>query len=304
MQIDKLLFEKVGINEEKSQELVRPSLTYFKDAWRRLKKDKFAMISLCLLITITLCCILIPIFSQTDPTAQILEKTNQPPSTEYWFGLDNLGRDIFARIWIGGRVSLLIGFIGTIVSLSIGVLYGGIAGYLGGRTDMIMMRIVEVISGIPYLIVVILVSIRLEKGLGSFIIALCITSWTGPAMLVRGQVMQLKENEYILAARSLGVDPLKVVLRHMVPNMVGVLIVNITFSVPSYIFAEAFLSFLGLGVQPPNTSWGLMVALGQQQFVYYPHELLFPALAISIVMLSFNLLGNGLRDALDPKLRS
>ena len=174
---------------------------------------------------------------------------------------------------------------------------------MGGIVDDIMMRIVEVIVGIPYMIVVILVSIALEKGLASLIIALCITSWTGLARLVRGQILQLKESEYVLAAQAFGASSNRVILRHLLPNTMSVVIVNITFQIPGFIFAEAFLSFIGLGVQPPYTSWGAMAAVGQQQMSYYPHELLFPALAISLTMLAFNLLGDGLRDALDPKLR-
>jgi oligopeptide transport system permease protein len=166
-----------------------------------------------------------------------------------------------------------------------------------------MMRIVEVVVGIPYMIVVILVSIVLEKGLTSLVIALCITSWTGLSRLVRGQVIQLKENEYVLASQLLGASPLKIIFRHLLPNTLSVIIVNITFSVPGFIFSEAFLSFIGLGVQPPYTSWGAMASQGQQQMSFYPHELIFPAVAISLTMLAFNLLGDGLRDALDPKLR-
>jgi oligopeptide transport system permease protein len=217
--------------------------------------------------------------------------------------MDELGRDIFVRVWSGGRVSILIGIVGTLVSLVIGTIYGGISGYFGGIVDDIMMRIVEVIVGIPYMIVVILVSIALEKGLTSLIIALCITSWTGLARLVRGQVIQLKENEYVLASQLLGASPLKIIFRHLLPNTLSVIIVNITFSVPGFIFSEAFLSFIGLGVQPPYTSWGAMASQGQQQMSFYPHELIFPAVAISLTMLAFNLLGDGLRDALDPKLR-
>jgi oligopeptide transport system permease protein len=261
------------------------------------------MFSLCLLIVIGGLCLFVPIFSRINFKDQAIELANQGPSKAHWFGLDDLGRDIFVRVWIGGRVSILIGLVGTIVSLLIGTIYGGVSGYFGGIVDDIMMRIVEVIVGIPYMIVVILVSIVLEKGLTSLIIALCITSWTGLARLVRGQVLQLKESEYVLAAQVLDASPLRIILRHLLPNTMSVIIVNITFQVPGFIFAEAFLSFIGLGVQPPYTSWGAMAALGQQQMMYYPHELLFPAVAISLTMLAFNLLGDGLRDALDPKLR-
>lgn len=301
--IDKELFEVVGYDQEISDAISRPSITYWQDAWRRLKKNKVAMFSLFLLIIIGLSCVFIPIFSKADFKEQAIEIANQGPSKEHWFGMDELGRDIFVRIWVGGRVSILIGLVGALVSLIVGCIYGGISGYFGGVVDDIMMRIVEVIVGIPYMIVVILVSISLGKGLKALIIALCITSWTGLARLIRGQILQLKESEYVLAAQMLGASPKRVILKHLLPNTMSVIIVNITFQVPGFIFAEAFLSFIGLGVQPPYTSWGAMASLGQQQMGYYAHELFFPAVAISLTMLAFNLLGDGLRDALDPKLR-
>lgn len=301
--LEQSLFEVVGYDDSTSDAIVRPSMTYWQDAWRRLKKNKIAMVSMVLLIAIMLSCVLVPVLSGIDYKAQAIEYAHQEPGRAHWFGLDELGRDIFVRIWVGGRVSILIGLVGTMVSFAVGMLYGGISGYLGGIVDDIMMRIVEVIVGIPYMIVVILVSIALEKGLASLIIALCITSWTGLARLVRGQILQLKESEYVLAAQAFGASSNRVILRHLLPNTMSVVIVNITFQIPGFIFAEAFLSFIGLGVQPPYTSWGAMAAVGQQQMSYYPHELLFPALAISLTMLAFNLLGDGLRDALDPKLR-
>lgn len=301
--LEQELFDVVGYDIEATNEIVRPSITYWQDAWRRLRKNKIAMLSMLVLIVISVLCIFEPIFSKVDFSAQAVEFAHQAPGGSHWFGTDELGRDIFARIWVGGRVSILIGIVGTAVSFIIGMLYGGISGYLGGIVDDIMMRIVEVIVGIPYMIVVILVSIALEKGLTSLIIALCITSWTGLARLVRGQILHLKESEYVLASQVLGASSNRVIFKHLLPNTMSVVIVNITFQIPGFIFTEAFLSFIGLGVQPPYTSWGAMAAQGQQQMSYYPHELLFPALAISLTMLAFNLLGDGLRDALDPKLR-
>ena len=229
--------------------------------------------------------------------------TNQGPTLEHIFGLDDLGRDIFARIWMGGRVSLAIGVVGALVSLVVGTLYGGISGFCGGIVDDIMMRILEILVGIPYMVVVIIVSVFLGKGMTSLMIALCLTSWTGLARLVRGEIIELKESEYVMAARALGTPSFKIITKHLIPNTLSVIIINTTFAIPSFIFSEAFLSFLGMGIQPPLTSWGAMAALGQQQMTYYPHELIFPALAISITMLAFNLLGDGLRDAFDPKLR-
>lgn len=301
--LTKDLFRQVGVDEQQSEIVVRPSISYWQDAWRRLKQNKVAMISMFVLIAIVLLCIFAPMIYPHPYDEQNIEFTNQTPTANHWFGLDDLGRDIFARVWIGGRVSLTIGIVGAVVSLLIGVIYGGISGYFGGMVDDIMMRIVEILVGIPYMIVVIIVSLVLGKGMTSLIIALCITSWTGLARLVRGQVLNLKESEYVLAAQALGTTPMKIILNHLLPNTLSVIIINTTFSIPSFIFSEAFLSFIGMGIQPPNTSWGAMAALGQQQMSYYPHELLFPALAISITMLAFNLLGDGLRDAFDPKLR-
>lgn len=297
------MFQKIGVDEQSSETIVRPSISYWQDAVRRLKKNKVAMISLFFLIFIILMCIFAPYIYPHPYNEQNIEITNQGPTLEHIFGLDDLGRDIFARIWMGGRVSLAIGIVGALVSLVVGTLYGGISGFCGGIVDDIMMRILEVLVGIPYMVVVIVVSLWLGKGMTSLMIALCLTSWTGLARLVRGQIIELKESEYVMAARALGTPPFKIIVKHLLPNTLSVIIINTTFSVPSFIFSEAFLSFLGMGIQPPLTSWGAMAALGQQQMTYYPHELIFPALAISVTMLAFNLLGDGLRDAFDPKLR-
>lgn len=297
------MFQKIGVDEQSSETIVRPSISYWQDAVRRLKKNKVAMISLFFLIFIILMCIFAPYIYPHPYNEQNIEITNQGPTLEHIFGLDDLGRDIFARIWMGGRVSLAIGIVGALVSLVVGTLYGGISGFCGGIVDDIMMRILEVLVGIPYMVVVIVVSLWFGKGMTSLMIALCLTSWTGLARLVRGQIIELKESEYVMAARALGTPPFKIIVKHLLPNTLSVIIINTTFSVPSFIFSEAFLSFLGMGIQPPLTSWGAMAALGQQQMTYYPHELIFPALAISVTMLAFNLLGDGLRDAFDPKLR-
>ncbi len=270
---------------------------------RRLKKNKVAMLSLFFLIFMILMCIFAPYIYPHPYNEQNIAMTNQGPTAEHIFGLDDLGRDIFARIWVGGRVSLTIGIVGALVSLVVGTLYGGISGFCGGIVDDVMMRILEIIVGIPYMVVVIIVSVFLGKGMTSLMIALCMTSWTGLARLVRGEIIELKESEYVMAARVLGTPPFRIITRHLIPNTLSIIIINTTFSIPGFIFSEAFLSFLGMGIQPPLTSWGAMAALGQQQMTYYPHELIFPALAISVTMLAFNLLGDGLRDAFDPKLR-
>jgi oligopeptide transport system permease protein len=297
------LFERVGISEQESEKISRESVSYWKDAMRRFRQNKVAMASLVILLVIILMCIFEPIFGPIKYDTQDYDVTNQGPTLQHIFGCDDLGRDIFARIWVGGRVSLAIGCIGALVSLVVGVIYGGISGFCGGIVDDIMMRILEIIVSIPYMVVVIIFSLFLGKGMGSLLIALCVTSWTGLARIVRGQIIELKQSEYVLAARVLGTPSFKIILKHLIPNTMSIIIINTTFAIPSFIFSEAFLSFLGMGIQPPLTSWGAMAALGQQQMTYYPHELIFPALAISVTMLAFNLLGDGLRDAFDPKLR-
>lgn len=297
------MFQRVGVDEQSSETIVRPSISYWQDAIRRLKKNKVAMLSLFFLIFMVLMCIFGPYIYPHPYNEQNIAITNQGPTLEHIFGLDDLGRDIFARIWMGGRVSLSIGVVGALVSLVVGTLYGGISGFCGGIVDDIMMRILEILVGIPYMVVVIIVSVFLGKGMTSLMIALCLTSWTGLARLVRGEIIELKESEYVMAARALGTSSFKIITKHLIPNTLSVIIINTTFAIPSFIFSEAFLSFLGMGIQPPLTSWGAMAALGQQQMTYYPHELIFPALAISVTMLAFNLLGDGLRDAFDPKLR-
>lgn len=297
------MFQIQGADEQASEMIVRPSISYRQDALRRLKKNKVAMFSFIFLLFMILMCIFAPYIYPHAYNTQNTDLTNQGSTTAHIFGLDDLGRDIFARIWVGGRVSLAIGVVGALVSLVVGVLYGGISGFLGGIADDVMMRILEVVVGIPYMVVVIIVSLFLGKGMSSLMIALCLTSWTGLARLVRGEVLELKESEYVMAAKVLGTPSLKIITKHLIPNTLSVIIINTTFTIPGFIFSEAFLSFLGMGIQPPLTSWGAMAALGQQQMTYYPHELIFPALAISVTMLAFNLLGDGLRDAFDPKLR-
>lgn len=303
-EISKDKFEIIGIDKNASNEISRPNITYWQDAWRRLKQNKVAIGSLILLILIALMTIIGPYLTQykywtTDSTI-----VNMAPNSDHWFGTDMLGRDIFARVWKGGRVSIIIGILGTIIEMTIGVIYGGISGYFGGMVDDIMMRIVEILLSVPYLIVVIIISLILGKGgVISLVIAMTITGWCGMARIIRGQILQIREQEYVLAAQALGAKPSRIIKKHLLPNTMGILIVNITLDVPSFIFGEAFLSYIGLGIQSPNTSWGSLASAAQPNLMFYPYQLFFPALFISLTMLSFNLLGDGLRDALDPKMR-
>lgn len=302
-ELSKEKFKIIGVDKNQREEIARPNLTYWQDVWRRLKTNKLALASLMVLGILILMCIFEPLVFQDAYKLQDMNAMNEGPSLRHLFGTDNLGRDLFHRTWIGGRVSLTIAVVGTLIECLVGILYGGISGYFGGKVDSFMMRIVEVLNSIPYLIVVILISVRLGNGIIPLLLALVITGWTGVARMVRGEVMKLKESEYVMASKTLGASPMRIILKHMIPNTLGIIIVYITFDIPSFIFAEAFLSFIGLGIQPPNTSWGAMASLGQQVMSFYPSQLIFPSLAIALTMLAFNLFGDGLRDALDPKLR-
>ena len=314
-QIDKSRFEWIGSDSARREGISRPSTTFWKDAIGRLMKNKVAVVCFFIIVLLILSCIIVPFFSPFESREQHLGEVNKGFMTVctdsryegqhhvHYFGTDNLGRDLFLRAFEGGRVSLMIAFAAVFVNLIVGLIYGGISGYIGGAVDTIMMRIVEIVNGIPYLIVVILLMMVLPKGIFTMVVAYGITGWTGMARLVRGQVLQLKSQEYVLAANALGVSPFKIIMRHMIPNTIGIIIVAITFDIPGYIFSEAFLSYIGLGIQPPDTSWGALASAAQQNFMFYPYQLFFPSLMIALTMLSFTLLGDGLRDALDPKLR-
>lgn len=302
--ISKDKFTIVGIEDNSADLLARPPINFWKDAWRRFKMNKIAMVALVILVILVAMCVFAPILSSFD--SETINPSNQyaAPSSEHWFGTDKLGRDEWVRVWEGGRVSLTIGLTAALVSMTIGCIYGGIAAYCGGWVDMIMMRIVEVLISVPYLIVVILMSVVLgDSNLGTLLLAMTITGWCGTARFVRSEMLRIKSQEFTLAAQLLGVSPWKIVIRHFIPNTMSIIIVNITFSIPSYIFSEAFLSYLGLGIQPPGTSWGALASSAQGTFNFYPHLLAFPVLMIALTMLCFTLMGDGLRDALDPKSR-
>ncbi|GGD88105.1 ABC transporter permease [Paenibacillus nasutitermitis] len=283
--------------------ILRPSLNYWQDAWRRLKKNKLAMAGLVVLVIITLLAILAPFFSGYDYETQNAEGVNLRPSGDHFFGTDDFGRDLWTRIWWGARISLTIGIVAALLDLVIGVLYGGISAYFGGKVDTIMQRFIEVVYSIPYLLMAILLLMVMGPGMKSIIFAYVITGWVSMARLVRGQLLVLKEQEFVLAARTLGANPFRIILKHLIPNALGVIVVQITFVVPAAIFAEAFLSFIGLGIRPPLASLGNLLSDGAQVMRYHPHRLLFPTVVFSLILLSFNLLGDGLRDALDPKMR-
>lgn len=269
--------------------------------WQRLRQDTPAMLGLGVILLLVMIAIIGPWLSPYSYSDQNLAQANQPPDAGHWFGTDSLGRDLFVRVLYGARISLSIGLTASVINLFIGVIYGGIAGYFGGRVDRIMMNIVDVLYGIPLLLYVILLMVVLQPGLTNIFIALGVAYWLGMARIVRGQILVLKEQEYVLAARSLGAGHWRILFRHLLPNSLGPIIVTMTLAIPEAIFTEAFLSFIGLGVAAPMASWGVLASEGITSLRSYPFQLFFPAAAISITMLAFNFLGDGLRDALDPR---
>ena len=297
-------FSFVENNLKEVEDIARPSVPFWKEALSKLFSNKLAVMGLLFVILISLLAIFVPIFSKYGYADNNLLSTNETPSLTHWFGTDQLGRDIFVRVMYGARYSLIIGFAASILNLFIGIIYGGVAGFVGGRIDNIMMRIVDVINSIPMTIYVILLMVMFEKGgLFNIIIALSVSYWIGMARIVRGEILQLKQQEFVLAARTLGASGKRILFKHLIPNCLGSIIVTLTLQIPTAIFTEAFLSFIGLGIAPPAASWGTLANDALQSLRLYPYQLLFPTLAICLTILSFNLLGDGLRDALDPKVK-
>lgn len=295
-------FEVVGSRQEEQDKLADKSVSFWKEVFYRFIQNKLAVFGFVLLTIIIGMAIVVPEVSQYKYSDQ-LGVYNQPPSADYWFGTDDLGRDIFVRIWAGARISLFIGITAAFIDLIIGVLWGSIAGLAGGRTDNIMMRLADVLTAVPYLLVVIILIVVMEPGLIPMIIALCITGWINMARIVRGEVLSIKNQEYVLAARTLGAGTGHLIVKHLIPNALGAILVTMTLTIPAAIFTESFLSYLGLGVPAPMASWGTMASEGNKALMSYPWRLFFPALFISMTIFAFNAVGDGLRDALDPKLR-
>ena len=334
-QMDPDLFGKAS-EEEKAQVVTqRESVSFMKDAMRRFVKNKMAMTCLVILILITLIAIFVPMFypysyTKQDVSAKYLQpfeyskkEMTKINKGEFVFphimGTDNLGRDYAIRVIYGTRISLMVGFISALIVVIIGILYGSISGYFGGKVDIIMMRIVDIIYSLPDVLIVILLSvaikdvistskneliIKLGAGMISIFIVFGLLYWVGMARQVRGQILSIKEQEYVLAARAMGASPMHIIMKHMIPNCVSVIIITAAMQIPSAIFTESFLSFVGMGVSMPMPSLGSLASDARSGLVSYPYMLVFPAATIFLIVLSFNLLGNGLRDAFDPKLRS
>ncbi len=298
-------FEPLDQNTFDQEEIARPQTTYLKDVWRSFKKRKtavFGLITLCIMILMV---IIGPWINEFNFYSNNYEAINQAPNSVHWFGTDELGRDLWTRVWVGGRISLLIAVVATIIPYIIGMTIGGISGYIGGKVDMVIMRIVDILMGIPSMIYNILLMIVLGSGnITTLIIAFTLTGWLGSARSTRGLVLQLKERDFVMASRTLGASPFRVIFRHLLPNTMGIAVVGMASSIPGIIFAEAFLSFIGLGIAPPNPSWGQLIKAASTVFKTYPYQFAIPCLCISVTMLSCYLMGDGLRDALDPRLRT
>ena len=342
LQINLEKFEKATEAEKAQHETMRESTTFFRDGMRKLRRNPLAMISLVVLIALVLTIIIVPMFypysyeqmitvnGKRDKTAKNLapftySKNEQKAIEEgqkifpHIFGTDELCRDYFIRVVYGARVSLSVGLFASLIVLVIGLLYGSISGYFGGKVDMVMMRIVDIIYSLPDTLMVVLLSVVMNQVLGnalkgsivskigpnmiSLFVVFGVLYWVGMARLVRGQILSIKNNEYVLAARAMGAKPGRIIRKHILPNCMSVIIISVALQIPSAIFTESFLSFIGLGVQAPMPSLGSLANAARGGMQSYPYKMVFPAIIICLIVLSFNLLGDGLRDAFDPKLR-
>jgi oligopeptide transport system permease protein len=273
----------------------------WQDAWVRLRRNRLAVAGGFILIVIGLACVVAPWFMTYGYEQQDLVLGAAPPSAAHWLGTDPFGRDLLVRILYGGRVSLMVGFIATAVALLIGVTWGATAGYIGGRLDAVMMRIVDILYALPFMIFVVLLTVVFGRSLLLLFLAIGAVEWLTMARIIRGQVQALKQQEFVEAAVSLGLSRTAIIARHVIPNALGPLIVYTTLTIPAVMLLEAFISFLGLGVQPPASSWGSLISDGVETMEEYPWLLIFPGITLSVTLFALNFLGDGLRDALDVR---
>lgn len=325
-------FKFAHVEKEAQEHIATPSLTFTQDAMRRLRKNKVAMISLWIIIIMIVLSVLSIWFSPRNPMTQHLNWNNLPPKlgnlnipgfnghamyqgkmvdmykmnhvpdgTWFALGTDSLGRDLLSRILAGTKVSMFVAFMATLFDLTIGIIYGIVSGWNGGTVDTVMQRIVEIISSIPNLVVVILMLLVFKPGLFSIIVAIAFTGWVTMARLIRAQTLQMRDQEFILAAKTLGESPIKIAWKHLIPNLSSTIIIQTMFTIPSAIFFEAFLSYIGIGIPSPQASLGTLLSDGQKNFRFLPYQMVYPAIVISVLMLAFNLLADGLRDAFDPR---
>lgn len=295
------LFEPLDSSEKNAEKISYESKTYFQDAWGRFKKNKLALIGLAFLVFMLVACILIPIVSPYAYDAQDVANRYAAPSMAHPFGTDDFGRDSLVRLCMGGRISLAVGFAGAAVCLMIGVIYGSIAGYVGGKVDMVMMRFVDMMYSIPDMLYIIIIVVVFGNNFATIILGICISSWMGMARQVRTQVMALKEQEFSLAAFVLGASKARIMVKHLLVNSMGPIIVTVSLLVPSVIFYESFLGFLGIGLSVPQASWGTLANDARGLITAQPLQIMLPVLAICLTMLALNFIGDGLGDALDPK---
>lgn len=292
----------VSIKEDKLQSAEYTS--FYHDTFLRLKKDKIAVICLIVIILLALVAIFAPLIAPYEQSYQDTANILSGPSKEHWLGTDEFGRDILSRLVYGSRISLSVGIVAEAIAVTIGVLLGSIAGYYGGRIDAVISRIIEIFASFPHILFAIVIMFVLGTGVLNVFIAIGFVGWTGVARMIRAQVMQLKEKEYVEAAKASGGSNMKIIFRHLIPNCLSTIIVIITMEIPSDIMYEASLSFLGLGVQPPSASWGEMISTARTYLRTNPTYSIAPGVALVLTVLAFNLLGDALRDALDPKLKN
>lgn len=297
------LFVPVQEDAGSREKISRPTRSALQDGWIRLKQNKgsvIALVILLLLVCLALFGTFLTKYNYYDTNYQAIL---QAPNTQHWFGTDKFGRDQWARVWYGTRISLIIAVIAAALDLVVGVTYGSVSALFGGKVDSVMQRIIEILIGIPNLIIVILLMMVMPAGMGTLIIAMSISGWVNMARLVRAEILKLKDQEFILAAQILGTSKKQIILKHLIPNTVGVIVINTMFTIPTAIFTEAFLSFIGIGLQEPKASLGVLINSGFQVINSQVYLLIIPAVVIVLIMVCFSILGDGLRDAFDPRMR-
>ncbi len=283
-----------------AERISRPTITFWQGAWYKLKRNPLAIISMAMLAILIFFILLGPIISGENYEEIVASAKNQAPDSVNWFGTDSMGRDLFSRVWIGARLSLLVALVCSAIQIIVGCAYGGAMAYFGGAIDSALMRVLEVITSFPSLLITLLIMMVVGNNVAGLLIAMCITSWCGTARQIRGQLMQLREAEYVQAAQMIGASPVRIIIKHLLPNTISILILNLCSSIPGYIFTEASLSFLGMGLADV-ISLGVLISEGKSRLAFYPWQLVFPAVVLCLAVLAFNLLGDALRDALDPR---
>ena len=295
------LFRKLSKEEKNDEFIAIESKTFFQSVKAEFTKNKRAVFGMIVLVIVVLMAILGPVFSPFSYEDQNIALRNAAPTAQHLFGTDKMGRDIFVRILYGARISLGVGIVAAIVNLILGTLYGGIVGFVGGKTDMVMMRFVDIIYSVPSMLYIVLIMLWLGAGVSSIILGISITCWIGTARIVRSQVKSLREQEFTMAAFVLGASPKRILVKHLLVNAMGPIIVNITLMVPQAIFTEAWLSFIGVGISAPKASWGTLCDAASELIMVYPMQTIYPLVAICLTIISFNFVGEGLERALDPK---